>query len=1029
MGSHEKELASPRRAPAPSRSNSSVSSKHSSAHQGSECWEVVDEPRGRIGPSQELERHEGYLLKKRKWPLKGWHKRYFVLEEGILKYATTRQDVLKGKLHGSVDVRLAVMSINRKAQRVDLDTEENIYHLKIKSQELFTSWVTKLCSHRLMEKPKCPAPTGGPAGRVLPSAQGYGSRNRVLPSDGTPALSTLTSPRDKVNAWLKDSEGLDRCSAELSECQGKLQELNKMLQSLETLHRIPSAPLISNSQTSAAAERPRKGKRTTRIWCTQSFAKDDTIGRVGRLHGSVPNLSRYLESSQSQPAFSLPPEYSQLQRSFWILAQKVHESLSSVVAVLTAERNRLQETRRALDLQRRAGGSRNAATAGAPSHNPDHVEYLRRFHSLSISSDAMLNSFTLLHPDEPDAHLAKGREQQLSNRSIVSLSDSHTEFFDACEVFLSASSSENEASDDESCMSEATNSLSDEAGGDRGFQRGRGVADGGSAPCASEPGGGVLPAPLPLPLPVLLPTRLPHRSCLPAPSIPAGDVSLWNILRNNVGKDLSKVSMPVQLNEPLNTLQRLCEELEYSTLLDAANRCADPCERLVCVAAFAVSAYASTYYRAGSKPFNPVLGETYECVRPDKGFRFISEQVCHHPPIFACHAESDNFIFWQDMKWKNKFWGKSLEIVPVGTVNVKLPRFGDHFEWNKVTSCIHNILSGQRWIEHYGEVLIRNVRDSSYHCKITFCKQARYWSSSVNEVQGAVLSRGGQVIHRLFGKWHEGLYRGAPPAGQCLWKPNPMPRELEKNYGFTQFALELNELTPELKRFLPSTDTRLRPDQRYLEEGNVQAAESQKRRIEQLQRDRRRVMEDNNIFHQAPDGPWRQGVLGQQRHLLEAAGRARLCQPRQPRAVVAAGIPGAALPSRHVGTSGQGLGAPQRWTYARRAGHWIPAAPSGVCWDVRPGAAAVPPSEQGVKGVLALPGSTLLPSHAHRCCLLAGQPAPAGTSGTAGGANPMHVFLPSPHRGHHDLGGREWEEAFIFQILCINLNKTVQTGA
>ena len=49
-------------------------------------------------------------------------------------------------------------------------------------------------------------------------------------------------------------------------------------------------------------------------------------------------------------------------------------------------------------------------------------------------------------------------------------------------------------------------------------------------------------------------------------------------------------------------------------------------------------------------------------------------------------------------------------------------RFGDHFEWNKVTSCIHNILSGQRWIEHYGEVLIRNTQDSSCHCKLTFCK-------------------------------------------------------------------------------------------------------------------------------------------------------------------------------------------------------------------------------------------------------------------------------------------------------------------
>lgn len=40
----------------------------------------------------------------------------------------------------------------------------------------------------------------------------------------------------------------------------------------------------------------------------------------------------------------------------------------------------------------------------------------------------------------------KGREltPQLSQSSILSLADSHTEFFDACEVLLSASSSENE---------------------------------------------------------------------------------------------------------------------------------------------------------------------------------------------------------------------------------------------------------------------------------------------------------------------------------------------------------------------------------------------------------------------------------------------------------------------------------------------------------------------------------------------------------------------------------------------------------
>lgn len=65
---------------------------------------------------------------------------------------------------------------------------------------------------------------------------------------------------------------------------------------------------------------------------------------------------------------------------------------------------------------------------------------------------------------------------------------------------------------------------------------------------------------------------------MPSPNI---SISLWNILRNNIGKDLSKVKMPVQLNEPLNTLQRMCEELEYCELLDKAANTQDPFQRMV----------------------------------------------------------------------------------------------------------------------------------------------------------------------------------------------------------------------------------------------------------------------------------------------------------------------------------------------------------------------------------------------------------------------------------------------------------------
>ena len=45
-----------------------------------------------------------------------------------------------------------------------------------------------------------------------------------------------------------------------------------------------------------------------------------------------------------------------------------------------------------------------------------------------------------------------------------------------------------------------------------------------------------------------------------------------------------------------------------------------------------------------------------------------------------------------------------------------------------------------------------------------------------------------------------------------------MPTNYELYYGFTRFAIELNELDPVLKDLLPPTDARFRPDQRWAEQ-------------------------------------------------------------------------------------------------------------------------------------------------------------------------------------------------------------------
>ncbi|XP_032080501.1 oxysterol-binding protein-related protein 6 isoform X5 [Thamnophis elegans] len=758
-----------------------------------DSWEIIEGLK--IGQTnvQKPDKHEGFMLKKRKWPLKGWHKRFFVLDNGMLKYSKSPIDTQKGKVHGSIDVGLSVMSIKKKARRIDLDTEEHIYHLKVKSQDSFDAWVSKLRHHRLYRQNEIVRSPRDASFHIFPSTsttesspatnatvlETKVSQNNFPWQPTIPCSSSLpetcTTGQSKVVAWLQESEEMDKCAEDLAHCQSNLVKLSKILQNLEILQRTQSAPSFTDMQVPFST----------------------TMSPV-RLHSSNPNLCADIEFQTPPTHVSDPLEsstdYIKLQEEFCLMAQKVHSLLKSAFNSIAIEKEKLKQMVTEHDF------------AG---HN---TQMLRLRQSLSQTGEQI--------------HVSLPLSQQVSNESRLSMSESISEFFDAQEVLLSASSSENEASDDESYISDVSDNISEDN---------TSVGDNISRQIMNdELTGGAF--------------RNGRRTCLPTPSPDTSNINLWNILRNNIGKDLSKVSMPVELNEPLNTLQHLCEELEYSELLDKAAETDDPYERMVLIAAFATSGYASTYYRAGSKPFNPLLGETYECIREDKGFRFFSEQVSHHPPISACHCESKNFVFWQDIRWKNKFWGKSMEILPIGTLNVILPKYGDCYVWNKVTTCIHNILSGRRWIEHYGEVTIRNTKSSVCICKVTFIK-VNYWNSNVNEVQGVVMDQEGKVVHRLFGKWHEGLYCGIAPSAKCIWRPGSMPTNYEHYYGFTRFAVELNELDPALKDLLPKTDARFRPDQRHLEDGHLEAAAAEKQRIEELQRCRRRYLEENNMEH------------------------------------------------------------------------------------------------------------------------------------------------------------------------------------
>ncbi|KAK8291222.1 hypothetical protein V6Z11_D06G048300 [Gossypium hirsutum] len=343
-----------------------------------------------------------------------------------------------------------------------------------------------------------------------------------------------------------------------------------------------------------------------------------------------------------------------------------------------------------------------------------------------------------------------------------------------------------------------------------------------------------------------------RRKKLPDPVEREKGVSLWSMIKDNIGKDLTKVCLPVYFNEPLSSLQKCFEDLEYSYLLDRAyewGKRGNNLMRILNVAAFAVSGYSSTEGRI-CKPFNPLLGETYEADFPDKGLRFFSEKVSHHPMIVACHCQGTGWKLWGDSNLKSKFWGRSIQLDPVGVLTLEFED-GEVFQWSKVTTSIYNLILGKLYCDHYGTMRIEGNRE--YSCKLKF-KEQSIIDRNPHQVHGIVQDRNGRTMASLLGKWDESMHYvngdySAKGKGQeslseshLLWRRSKPPK-YPTRYNLTRFAITLNELTPGLKEKLPPTDSRLRPDQRYLENGEYEMANSEKLRLEQRQRQARKMQE------------------------------------------------------------------------------------------------------------------------------------------------------------------------------------------
>ncbi|EIW75830.1 hypothetical protein CONPUDRAFT_93130 [Coniophora puteana RWD-64-598 SS2] len=378
------------------------------------------------------------------------------------------------------------------------------------------------------------------------------------------------------------------------------------------------------------------------------------------------------------------------------------------------------------------------------------------------------------------------------------------------------------------------------------------------------------------------------RSALPLGSDTRPPASLWSVLKHSIGKDLTRISFPVFFNEPTSMLQRMAEDMEFSECLDVAAREKDAHRRIAFVAAFAMSNYSSTIGRI-AKPFNPMLSETFEYVRLDKEYRYMSEQVSHHPPISACWAESPCWNYYGEVDAQNKFMGKSFEIRPTGVAHADLflpeewaPNYPtakgksvaasaegkvvEHYSWKKVTTNVSGFILGNPTIDHYGDMVVTNHRTGD-ECVLTF--KPRGWrGKDAYEISGFVRGSDGSVTYEIAGRWNAQLIARAVGTGSgflhpdvsigsgpqspsfapeyiLLWRNSEKPRA---PFNLTPFAVTLNDCPEDtLRPYLCPTDCRLRPDQRAFENGKYELANELKQRQEEKQRATRKAREEGRV--------------------------------------------------------------------------------------------------------------------------------------------------------------------------------------
>ena len=317
-----------------------------------------------------------------------------------------------------------------------------------------------------------------------------------------------------------------------------------------------------------------------------------------------------------------------------------------------------------------------------------------------------------------------------------------------------------------------------------------------------------------------------------------------NIVKEMISAATQNKPAPVYFNEPLSICQKQCEKFFYLNLLKKVyEESKNKSLQLAYISAFIIGEIFLGLNR-NLKPFNAIIGETYEFYDNKSNFRYYAEQVCHKPQITAFIGETPDFALYGDTKNSTSFkiLKGAMELSFKNKVHLHMKSTNEHFTYNRPNMMIKGFLKGPMHCDYNGTTIIENELFKENRAEIKFIEES--WTNSELGLLDGKIYKDDKIVYLIKGNWTNSIY---------LVDNNNKDNQIElikldknqpylKNSNDTEYCLpslcyNLNYMDKNLEESLPKNDSRFRQDMRLLEEKeDTTEAQTFKEKYEEKQR-------------------------------------------------------------------------------------------------------------------------------------------------------------------------------------------------